>query len=57
MFFRQVENIIIESFCHLFPICVTVRLILLESVLTSSIVFCYSNYEQSKGSIMLKVMS
>lgn len=48
MFFTQVGNIVIESFCHLFSICVTARLILLESVLISRIIFCYSDYEQSK---------
>lgn len=39
MFFRQVENVVIESFCHLFSVGVTVRLILLENVLTSVLYF------------------
>lgn len=39
MFFRQVENVVIESFCHLFSIGLTVRLILLENVLTSVLYF------------------
>lgn len=41
-------NIVIESFCHLFLVDVTVRLILLENVLTSSTIFYYSDYEQRK---------
>lgn len=39
MFFRQVENVVIESFCHLFSVGLTVRLILLENVLTSVLYF------------------
>lgn len=48
MFFRQVEDIVIESFCHLFSVGLTVRLMLLVNVLTSSTIFCYSDYEQGK---------
>lgn len=48
MFFTQVKNIGIESFCYLFSVYITVRLILLESMLTSSTIFCYSDYEQRK---------
>lgn len=33
------ENVVIESFCHLFSVGVTVRLILLENVLTSVLYF------------------
>lgn len=47
MFFRPIENMVIDSFCHLL-IDVTVRLRLLEHVLTSSTVFCYLDYEQKK---------